>query len=114
MLTSTGRKLLGVAAVAIGAAALSTMTSTPANAAPCTAWKLDAGALVINQDNGIVVSVDWPANTNKPTRGSFTSGGTEYGGGATGGIVGGNRLDFTVNFQGQPENGAPVTKVSNH
>jgi hypothetical protein len=88
------------AAAAVGAAALVT-SAGPANAAPCTAWKLDANALVINQDNGIVVSVDWPADVNRPTRGSFSSKDPWpyiFDGPATGGIVEGNKLDFTIKF----------------
>lgn len=81
------------ATVAVGAAAFVTSAS-PAHAASCTAWKLDAAALVINQDNGIVVSVDWPANANRPTSGSYL----DFKGPATGGIVGGNKLDFTIDF----------------
>ncbi len=88
------RTFITVFAAAAAGAALVT-SAGPANAAPCTAWKLDAGALVINQDNGVVVSVDWPANTNKPTSGSYS----DFKGPASGGIVGGNKLDFTIDFQ---------------
>lgn len=125
MFTSAGAQRLRGLAVAAAVAAAGTVTvftpAAPASAAPCTSWKLESNALVINQDNGIVVMVDWPANMNRPTEGSFTAtGGRIWRGSATGGIVGGNKLDFTINFEGPAEfgpvfgNADPIPQVSNH